>query len=249
MGVWSRFLGRVFRRINRQRYWYQLWRPLGFLNLIALRINLRTNNLYDTIVTEPEAPAANACGIDSRRFRTIDGSHNDLGKPAMGMRGTRFGRNFPFTHVSPDEAAMMTPSPRVISRRLMKRERFKPATSLNMLAAAWLQFQVHDWVSHKNSGDTLSSIPLDEGDDWLSGEMKVSSTAWDLPATPDNPPRPRAALCQETHWWDASQIYGATKAQQAAMRTGSGGRMTLLDSGLLPLDENGFDATGNNNNW
>ena len=56
----------------------------------------------------------------------------------MGMKGTRFGRNVALDHTWPDRAALMDPSPRAISRRLLKRESFQPATSLNLLAAAWI---------------------------------------------------------------------------------------------------------------
>jgi hypothetical protein len=247
-GLFARILGDTFYWINRRVYWHQLPTPLAFINLIALRINLRRKNLHDTIVSEPVAPAADDYGFDCRRFRTLDGSYNDQSRPAMGMRATRFGRNFPLDSVMPDEAALMEPSPRVIARRLMKRDVFKPATPINLLAAAWLQFQVHDWFSHDNE-KKLKRIPLDTGDDWPGGKMEVSSTKWDVPLIPDVPPRPPAALCEQSHWWDASQLYGATKEQQAKLRTGTGGKMKLTDDGRLPADENGFDVTGNNNNW
>ena len=42
----------------------------------------------------------------------------------------------------------MTPNPRVVSRELLTRDSFVPATSLNMLAAAWIQFMTRDWFSH-----------------------------------------------------------------------------------------------------
>src|SRR5213079_1802031 len=41
-----------------------------------------------------------------------------------------------------------TPNPITVSETLLKREAFIPARSLNILAAAWIQFQVHDWVDH-----------------------------------------------------------------------------------------------------
>ena len=61
--------------------------------------------------------------------------------------------------------------------------------------------------------------------------------------------RPPTFLCQETHWWDASQLYSGDPAKQAELRAGAGGKLMLTDDGRLPLDENGFDLTGNNNNW
>ena len=66
----------------------------------------------------------------------------------MGSAGTRFGRNFPLEHTWPDEDRLLTPNPRTVSRELLTRHEFQPATILNLLAAAWLQFMVHDWLSH-----------------------------------------------------------------------------------------------------
>ena len=40
------------------------------------------------------------------------------------------------------------PNPVIVSRELLHRKGFIPARSLNLLAAAWIQFQVHDWVDH-----------------------------------------------------------------------------------------------------
>ena len=42
---------------------------------------------------------------------------------------------------------LMEPSPREVSRRLLTRDPFLPATSVNTLAASWLQFMIHDWFT------------------------------------------------------------------------------------------------------
>ena len=67
----------------------------------------------------------------------------------MGSAGTRFGRNVPLRYAYPEpEPAILEPNPRMVSRELLTRERFQPATTLNVLAAAWLQFMIRDWFSH-----------------------------------------------------------------------------------------------------
>jgi hypothetical protein len=84
--------------------------------------------------------------MKGKRFltaRNSDGYFNDLGKPKMGCAAMRFGRNIPRDLAKkPTEEELMTPNPRLVSETFMKRtlEEFKPATTLNLLAAAWIQF-------------------------------------------------------------------------------------------------------------
>ena len=51
----------------------------------------------------------------------------------------------------------MTPNPREVSTQLLNRDEFKPATTLNVLAACWIQFENHDWFSHGENSPTSSS--------------------------------------------------------------------------------------------
>lgn len=67
--------------------------------------------------------------------------------PLAGAVGTRFGRNVPLSAVTPDMTNLLHPNPLLVSSKLLQR----PARSdyprvpfLNMWAAAWVQFQVHD---------------------------------------------------------------------------------------------------------
>ena len=120
----------------------------SLLNLDALRHDLRQHNLIDTGTREapPKArPVPPDVPPEERVRRTYDGRFNDLSDPEMGAVGASFGRNM--APVDP-AADWMEPNPVTVSERLMKREHFIPATTLNVLAAAWIQFQVHDWVAH-----------------------------------------------------------------------------------------------------
>ena len=55
---------------------------------------------------------------------------------------------------------MLEPNPRTVSNELLARDAFIPATTLNLTAAAWLQFMVHDWLSHgQNSKERPWQIP------------------------------------------------------------------------------------------
>ena len=110
--------------------------------------------------------------------RTIDGTYNDLDDPLMGSIGSRFGRNVPLGHTWPDELPrLLDPNPRVISRELLTRETFEPATTLNLLAGAWIQFEVHDWFSHgDNDPQNAWEIPLEDDDPWPQHPMRVDRT-------------------------------------------------------------------------
>jgi Animal haem peroxidase len=242
-------LGRI-GDLLRRKPWYELPRLLAMPRLIEMRNALREKNLHDT--QEPpfvkeEIPA----DLDSRLRdeRTLDGTHNDLRYPKMGSVGARFGRNFRLEHVSPVTADLLTPNPRIVSRELMTREEFKPATALNLMAASWIQFMVHDWFVHKTApAATGIEIPLAPGDDWAFGPMTVGRTIPD--DAPAGSTRPPAYANQNSHWWDASQVYGTDRTLAARLRSGEGGRLKVDASGLLPVDpDTGIDFTGFSDNW
>src|SRR5262249_53406511 len=138
----------TFQAVNRYLPWYRLPVPVGLLNLEALRHVLRSRNLFDSEVREapPQArPVPGPPGADGRVSRTLDGASNDLSAPEMGSAGSAFGRNLR-PDLRPD--LFDEPSPIAVSQQLLYRDTFRPARSLNLLAAAWIQFQVHDWVNH-----------------------------------------------------------------------------------------------------
>ena len=83
----------------------------------------------------------------------------------MGSVNTRFGRNVPLAYIYPEEPAIFVPNPRTVSRELLTRQTFQPATSINLLVAAWVQFMIHDWFSHgKNQKENPWKVPLSDDD-------------------------------------------------------------------------------------
>jgi hypothetical protein len=240
-------------RIDRTIGWARLPRYTGALVLGGLRVVLRRRNLADTEglpSTGPvEAPAAPG---DRLTARTADGSWNDLAAPAMGRAGTRFGRNVPHDRTHPDAGdALLRPSPRRVSRELMTRHELIPATSINLHVAAWVQFMVHDWLSHgKNRKDDPFRIELDPDDDWPERPMKILRTRRD-PTRPDAAGgAPPTFANTATHWWDASQLYGSDLETQMRVRSHEGGRLRVEANGLLPLDPaTGIEVTGVSGNW
>jgi len=217
--------------------WDKVPTPLGLLILIGLRNILRQQNLYDTT----HEPAINLPPVEPMQARylterTADGTHNDLDNPAMGMAGSRFGRNVPIEYTYPEpEPTILSPNPRTVSLELLTRENFQPATTLSMLVAAWVQFMVRDWFSHgKSPKENPWLIQLRDDDPWPEHPMKILR----VPADPTRPPSsnlPPTHVNTETHWWDASQIYGSSKEQEAMRRSGQDGKLIIGSNGLLQL--------------
>jgi hypothetical protein len=183
--------------------------------------------------------------------RTPDGSYNDLDHPAMGSTGTRFGRNVPIERTYQESRErIMTPNPRLVSRELLTRDTFIPATTLNLHAAAWLQFMVHDWLSHgRNETDDPWQVPLPANDDWPENPMRILRTRSDPSRPPGTDSYPATYANTATHWWDASQLYGSSADVLARLRSGTRGKLTVGSDNLLPLDDNGIDQTGVSGNW
>lgn len=145
---------RAFNLVNKFVPWYDLPGLLGAFNLAFLRLELRQFNLYDGYASLEAQGNRHDNPLTDQRYigaRHSDGKYNSLDFPLMGCRGMRFGRNFS-RHLTPKptEQELWTPNPRMISDRFMARRegRFIPATTLNMLAAAWIQYQIHDFFQH-----------------------------------------------------------------------------------------------------
>jgi hypothetical protein len=242
--------GKLGDLLSKRRPWYSLPTILAAPELIRIRNDMRKQNLLDT--EEPPMPVRNPNEplpphvADERSF---DGSDNDLGCPMMGATGRRFGRNVPLKNTFPDTANLLNPNPREVSRVLMTREEFQPASFLNLLAASWIQFMVHDWFVHKKSDGRTIDIPIADDDPWVDKPMRIAATEPD-PASPDSK-RPPAYANQNSHWWDGSQIYGSDAETAARLRSGVDGKLRISESGRLFLDpDTGLELTGfTDNGW
>ena len=163
----------------------------------------------------------------------------------------RFGRNVPLSEAFPDTTNLLTPSPRQVSLELLTRTVFQPATILNVIAAAWIQFMVHDWFVHKKGSWTHThDIPLAEGDRWHEPTMRVPKTPADPPKVAGSK-RPPAYINENTHWWDGSHVYGSSPSAQASLRAGREGKVLVSPSGRLGVDPvTGREITGfTENGW
>jgi hypothetical protein len=230
-------IGRIAERLDHRYGWSRLPRPIAIVTLIGLRDRLRRRNLFDTSADAP-GPPLDPLPPGSRYLeaRTIDGTYNDLKVPRMGSRGSRFGRNVPIATTWPEPLpGILEPSPRTVSRELLTRHEFIPASTLNLLAGAWLQFEVHDWLSHVKLHDDQWEVPLADDDDWPERPMRIERTQPD----PTHDPKsgtPPTYITDDTHWWDGSQIYGDRDDFAAKVRTGQDGKLRIAEDGLPPAD-------------
>ncbi|MFI7503287.1 peroxidase family protein [Streptomyces sp. NPDC049687] len=243
-----------FRAVNRVVPWHRLPTGPGLLNLMAFRQTLMRHNLIDTEPHEAP-PAARPAPVpvheDLRTRRSYDGSWNDLSAPAMGAVGATFGRNMPPVY-RPD--LFDTPNPVTVSKMLLHRDGFIPATSLNILAAAWIQFQVHDWVDHKRHpvGEKSVEVPLPPGMTWHNtpGDPpeKVMRFAENEALYQPGGGQPPTFASAVSHWWDGSEIYGGTASVAKSLREPDGRAELRLEKGHLPLG-NGLPVTGFRDSW
>jgi Animal haem peroxidase len=221
----------VAQSIDRRFGWDKLPRWVALPVLVGLRNILREKNLYDTGRGPLDKPDIS----DHPSYltaRTLDGTFNNLDDPLMGSLNSRFGRNVPFQYTL-RETDPLEPNPRLVSRELLTRKEFIPATTLNLLAGAWIQFEVHDWLSHgKNESQNPWQVPLQADDPWPEHAMRIPRTRRDPSADPAGPP---TFVTDDTHWWDGSQIYGRDPAFADAIRA-EGGKLKLDDRGLVPQE-------------
>lgn len=239
---------RTMRLVNRSRPWHRL-RPQLFrlLNLNSLRQDLRQYNLIDTEPGEAPPRARNVppeIRETDRTARTYEGRYNDLSVPLMGSVDSAFGRNMQPVPQSVDE-----PNAVVVCRELMDRHSFIPAKILNMLAAAWIQFQVHDWVFHarKKLGEDDLVVPIPpDYPPWASAPGETPSHQMRIAGNEPRRENPYLFSNAASQWWDGSEVYG--DREEHARRLRDGALLKLVD-GYLPEDVTGMEMTGFNESW
>ena len=216
--------------VDRRIGWSKLPWPLGLLVILGLRFRLRAKNLYDSGRGALDVPPpGDEWHVDHLTARTIDGTYNDLEEPLMGGLGSRFGRNVPLDHAYPDpDDRLLEPDPRRVSLELLTRDEFIPATTLNLLAGAWIQFEVHDWFSH---GQNQTENP------WrieLGRRRSVAAASDGDPADAHGPERGSRRAAHFRHRRHALVGRLADLRQRARLRAGDPHRRGRQDPRLAP---------------
>jgi hypothetical protein len=253
--VATRILDRGFRVLDRSVPWQRLPARLGLLDLVTLRERLRRRNLIDAQPREaPPRPRLLPPLVDEELLmrRSYDGTYNDLSDPVMGSLGSAFGRNMKPVY-RPD--LFDTPNPVTVSRELLTRRDFIPARGLNLLAASWLQFQVHDWADHERypAGTRSVEVPMPPGMTWSNlpggspeAVMRFTGNHGVVPAA-GAPPILFSGSA--SHWWDGSELYGGDESVAMSLREPEGGAKLRLEDGHLPIGPDGVPITGFRENW
>jgi hypothetical protein len=264
-GLVDGLLVSVFRRVNRHIEWHRLPKWIGLGNLLALRVELRARNLHDTdgdLTQAKESRCPFSPGSRPLAARTASGTQNDLKYPGMGCKFSRFGRNMPRELTAPDLKNLLVPNPLVVSKELLARDIFVPATSLNLLAAAWIQFQVHDWFGHEQQEfrgdgerfDENTELKVPQAGDWPKADgMRLPKTKPDPDELSELDKKSPAYRNENPQWWDGSQVYGESDLETTGLRINRDDpafdpkiaiddpkNAPLCPSGHLYLDPKGF---------
>lgn len=230
----------------------------GLVVLKRIREELLENNLHDPHIDYSGYKAVDCAKIDTK-FRSADGTCNDLENPHVGAAGVAFSRNVGPEFIDQDaQEKLMSPNPKLVSQEMFTRDEFKPVPFLNMLAASWIQFMNHDWLTHGKNETKNPHEVSHRGQSYTidrTQENKTDSAQYKKEFG-------KTTINDVTHWWDGSQIYGSNQEEQNSVRSFSKGRMaTVMENGreLLPKNSalnpannrqnHGYEVTGFRENW
>ncbi len=230
----------------------------GLVVLKRIREELLENNLHDPHINYSSQKAVDCSKINTR-FRSADGTCNDLDNPHVGAAGVAFSRNVGPEFIDHDaQEKLMSPNPKEVSQELFTRDEFKPVPFLNMLAASWIQFMNHDWLTHGPNQTKNPHVVSYKGKTYEIDRTKENN----LDSSQYKKEFGKTTLNDVTHWWDGSQIYGSNQEEQNAVRSFAEGKMaTVMENGRELLPKNsalnpannrqniGYEVTGFRENW
>ena len=263
-GVFWRLILKLVKTSDRTFPWYRWPLRLGVLVLAVRRAALRKFNLipvgksqvYHAKLSEKERKRIRRQNEENRdMYRDNEGKGNDVLSEDIGALGSYFGRNtapVPYDQRlhDPNSPPVELVAERLLMRKVVEdasdsasasspgREVFKPAgMQFNIMAAAWIQAMIHDWMNHEKNLELKKSL-----NDGQGGDFKFHPTAIDR----DN----GGSKNVRTAWWDASFVYGQTEQQVKQGRTGSGGKMKEGEGNRLAVDDDGLFVVGDQeNSW
>ncbi|KAL7631961.1 UNVERIFIED_CONTAM: hypothetical protein RMT77_017717 [Armadillidium vulgare] len=193
-------------------------------------------------------PGLTCTGATVNRFRTIDGTCNNLARPHCGASEIPFVRWLPRSPSGSDFRCPFCPRPRDVSFKITNTAPTDHTDNITLMVMQWGQFTDHDCVftpeetddsncceDFQDATETSACKPIDvRGDSFYSS---FTPTINCLPFV-----RSRAATCQvgsdpvgpdrqnindRTAYLDGSAIYGSTQAIADSLRTFSNGTLKI----------------------
>jgi len=210
----------------------------------------------------PVAPRCN----QNLKYRTIDGTCNNLQNPLYGKSETAFQRILPPQY----DDGISTPHTRSVTGQPLPNERVVASSVLvdrsdedrefTISVMQWAQFVDHD-LTHA----PFMTLENGEGIECCPNGQEATGPGrhpdcWPIRLPPNDPfYAPRNRFCMNfvrslqglspectfgyaeqmnslTHWLDASNIYGSTDEEIRRLRAGRGGQLRVSAGNLLPLD-------------
>ncbi len=192
--------------------------------------------------------------IQVQRFRTIDGSFNNLGQSTWGAATVQLWRRVPAAYSDGLNvpARSLSASPREISNVLCAQSESIPnSKGLTDMVWQWGQFLDHDIdLTETHEPAEFFPVLVPDGDPWFDPEQTGTQLIFLFrsaynPATGINSPRQQMNLI--TSWIDGSNVYGSDEETAASLRHFRNGMLKVSASEfghLLPMDEDGFFRAG-----
>ncbi|KAG8501550.1 hypothetical protein CXB51_004008 [Gossypium anomalum] len=258
MTITDAFLFLMVHWVDKVGKWHRL--PV-ILGLIYLAVRRRLHQHYN-LISVGKSPSGVRVNPGDYKYRTADGSHGDPFNEGAGSQGTFFGRN-----IMPVDQTdkLKKPDPMVVATKLLTRTQYKDTgKQLNMIAASWIQFMIHDWVDHmENTNQQVELIAPKE----VANKCPLTSLSF-IPQRSFRLVLMTSKLVQRTYahiggnnistliiWKDGfcrdgSVIYGSDKKRLQKVRTLVDGKLKISEDGLLQQDEDGIPISGDiKNSW
>lgn len=179
------------------------------------------------------------------RFRSIDGSNNNLADPTMNQADTDFGRVGPAHFADGFNEMTSGPNPREISNIVVAQADAgedgphlmdDDGVALSGMMYAWGQFIDHDLDLQKQGTTTDISITVPADDEFLPAGSVIPLTRVAIDPATGVAGHSATAINTVTGWLDGSQIYGSDAATAASLRTADG-HMKMSEGQNLPIVE------------
>ncbi|VFQ91930.1 unnamed protein product [Cuscuta campestris] len=227
-----------------------IWHKLPvFLGLIYLGIRRHLNQEYN-LFNVGKTPAGVRFDPANYPYRTSDGKYNDPFNEGTGEELSFFGRN-----LLPAAGHERTkPHPAVVAAKLLARRNsvvIDTGKQFNVIAAAWIQFMIHDWMDHLE--DTAAEVEELVAPAEVAGQCPLKS--FKFYKSKEEPTGfyeiKTGFRNRRTPWWDGSSIYGSNSSVLERVRTLKDGKLKIGEKdGLLLQDKDGNVITGDaRNTW